>query len=181
MKDTPILFRAPMVVALLAGTKTQTRRIVKGHLAWHGCFTGDCPHEKQVECEKDLGELCPYGRPGDRLYVRESLHEVQGKWYYTADGAPLDHGRPPTDEHVEWARTRERPVCPSIHMKKWASRITLELTRIRGEYLTLVTEEDAKAEGFETRDAFLKSVRAFNNLDAKANPTVWVLEFKRVA
>lgn len=130
MRERPILFSAPMVQALLAGTKTQTRRAAKltdaghakeprGHRRWH---PGD----------PDAVAACPYGKPGDRLWVRETFvigypgagntysaipwtgadPQKDGKVFYRADGDDPKDGP-------------QRPWTPSIHMPRWASRITI--------------------------------------------------------
>jgi len=167
MRERPILFSSPMVRALLAGTKTQTRRIMKpqpeemamGNWKWH-------PRGKpMLECmwhETANGVLphhCPYGLRGDRLWVRESFSkhtrntdphylpadypdEAMGCWYW-ADGNP---------EYGDWTKPK-----PSIHMPRWASRITLEITGVRVQRLQGISEEDAKAEGLTaiTKDGTL--------------------------
>ena len=188
MKERPILFSAPMVRALLAGTKTQTRRIVKARdLEWM--------HVHQGLREPDNAERCPYGQPGDRLWVREAFrgcraYEVQGyppkDWgnkpiWFEADGAPP--GRPD-----QWA-SRSRP---SIHMPRWASRITLEVTRVRVERLRACNEVDAIAEGApwaacgapqegSHKAGFAQLWEQINGHGSwEANPWVWVIEFRRL-
>lgn len=127
MMERPILFSGPMVRALLDGRKTQTRRVVK----WRGGLDM-------------LGLPCPYGEPGDRLWVRETWaprdseaflrHEVEAdKLFYRAD-----------DERHLLTDGRWRP---SIHMPRWASRITLEVASVRVERVQDITDADALAEG----------------------------------
>ena len=147
MKEYPILFGGEMVRAILAGQKTQTRRPVKpqprgGHYAsmaddgiwavltevgWGGEFA----------CN-EIGH-CPYGIPGDRLWVRETWQAWEdpetGQDYlrYRADGAKIVPDWPNTEE--AWGRLCgyfDR-WCPSIHMPHWVSRITLEVTDVRVE------------------------------------------------
>lgn len=172
MKERGILFSAPMVVALLAGAKRQTRRIIKDPLSWHGCATGDCPHEHLSECAADLGKVCPYGAIGDRLWVRETF-----AWELEEDGGAAVH--PERFLYRADGDTGEGKWVPSIHMPRRASRITLELANIGAEYVSMITEDDAHAEGFDSRDAFLD---LFFNVNKRAprgsNPTVWVLDFK---
>lgn len=142
MKERSILFSAAMVCAILDGRKTQTRRIVKPQ--------PQLPIEKMKGGWWDDGHdhdlVCPYGLPGDRLWVRESwrahkafdlaapsaLPKIDGL-HYAADPLPL---------HWDYGKQR-----PSIHMPRWASRITLEITGIRVERLQEISEEDAEAEG----------------------------------
>ena len=158
-KERPILFSGPMVRAIREGRKTQTRRIVKG--AWE--FDGDesgCGWEPPT---------CPCGKPGDRLWCRESHRfppdfdgmsaakiadlaldaGYQEPWapvLYPADGATRDAGAwLETFPHREaWGKVR-----PSIHMPRWASRILLDVTEVRVERLQAISEADAIAEGFD--------------------------------
>lgn len=173
-KERPILFSAPMVRAILAGTKTQTRRIVKpqpqpnggaglhpvrpyrtpaGDWNWVLSATG-------MGCGNPFP--CPYGQPGDRLYVRETWR-VGARWddskpsdippnsctvLYKAGGFTTNgdageriHGG--ECSNPEWAgKTRT-----AIHMPRWASRIDLEITGVRVEQLNAISEADAVAEG----------------------------------
>ncbi len=145
MKARPILFSGPMVRAILAGKKTVTRRIVKGAPTWadvasytvftppgHVSFCGAHP-------TAGYGESfvrCPYGTAGDQLWIRETWGPCAGGIVYLAD----DHGG--------------RVACPdggkwksSIHMPRWASRLSLEIVSVRVGRLQDITEEDAMAEG----------------------------------
>lgn len=155
MIERPILFSAPMVRALLAGTKTQTRRVVKPQPCaavtsvylpfrdepnnWHGY--GD-------DLIRWLGR-CPYGQPGDLLWGRESWRVCGGREYeYQQDRCRVmyratheEDGFPLGWESYKWR--------PSIHMPRWASRITLEVTGVRVERLQDISEADAIAEGIE--------------------------------
>lgn len=212
MSEKPILFSAPMVRALLAGTKTQTRRVVKPQFAKEaapvempatdpigGWVVGG--HSGIWWCDAaanpDEAMRCPYGQPGDRLWVREAfagsiayerhgypLKEWGNKIWYIADGEPRS-GR--------WTLPR-----PSIHMPRALSRITLEVTGVRVERLQDISEADAQAEGAPSAD--LASGRecifphqgtyrwGFRLLWEQingpgswgANPWVWVVEFRRL-
>ncbi len=189
MTERPILFSAPMVRALLAGTKTQTRRVVKGWpLEWlkPGMFT------PEYVALPENG-ACPYGQPGDRLWVREAWtthacfdHIRAGELttrslHYQADG------------RIQTGRNRA-----AMHMPRWASRITLEVTGVRVERLQDISEADAQAEGCAlecmtpTGDdsgsaihgpggymALWESINGPGSWDA--NPRVWVVEFRRAA
>lgn len=163
MKERPIIFSAPMVRALLAGSKTQTRRIVKpqpkdcAHL-WHdGNSLGAEPFifaGRNIDPEE---VCCPYGKPGDRLWVRETWG-VADLWVYSVETNPprtiayrADHSAHDFDigEDVDtgawgWERMKCRP---SIFMPRWASRITLDVTGVRLERLQDISEADAVAEG----------------------------------
>lgn len=198
MKERPILFSAPMVRAILNGTKTQTRRVVKDrHIdaAPPACFF------------QWLRERCTYGQPGDRLWVRETWQVVDG----SERARRIVTDPSPSRGWIEYAATvhpgHEPPPRwrPSIHMPRWASRILLEITAVRVERLQDISGEDAVAEGI-ARDgdgyerfhvdpdaplgqSFTRNpVLAYRGLWEKingvgtwdANPLVWVIEFKRV-
>lgn len=191
MKERPILFSAPMVRALLAGTKTQTRRVVKGVQPW-GSRNGR-PEWAIVGTEP----RCPYGQPGDRLWVRETWQAVNGD-----DRARhiVTHPRP-NRGWIEYAATPrlDEPAYkwrPSIHMPRWASRITLEVTEVRAERLQDISEADALAEGVNVhpdhhgkpRTSIYSPVQAYADLwdqingagSWDTNPWVWAVSFKVV-
>jgi hypothetical protein len=167
-----------MVRAILAGRKTQTRRIFKLHPE-DDCFVfseSGWPYRSEPDGEGliemcEVPYKCPHGKPGDQLWVRESFScsTIGDIPWYWADGNPLDGDY-------------EKPK-PSIHMPRWASRIDLKITNVRVERLQDISEEDAKAEGFKESDdytpkgAFKKTWdEIYNNW--KQNPWVWVVEFE---
>lgn len=200
MKDRPILFSAPMVRAILAGTKTQTRRALKPQPIYDGRFAGGWKvvgkngHEAAT-CSPLIAELCPYGQPGDRLWVREAWLDLQGtgiervtgdpsRYAYAADTPSGSHGDECRKNYgLKWR--------PSIHMPRAASRITLEITGVRVERLQDISEEDALAEGVNN-SLHMPGGRFANENFAhlwwtihgdgswEENPWVWVVEFKRV-
>jgi hypothetical protein len=142
MSDRPILFSAPMVRAILAGAKTQTRRVLKEQPqrdVW--------PFPPMTENDRALiVKRCPYGVPGDRLWVREA------HWFFQDEHDPVTGYTPPvlTTEDVEYRADGESTRHgwrPSIHMPRWASRITLNITGVRVERLQAISEDDARAEG----------------------------------
>ena len=165
MKERPILFSAPMVRAILAGTKTQTRRIVKPHrnddsfvLEDHGY--GWWPYRSEDGessvmsdgCEYRLP--CPYGAIGDQLWVRETLEVVPnwGMLFYVASGPDEYKITDPRadaliEKYGDHYHANDGKRIPSIYMPRWASRITLEITNVRVERLQEISEEDAIAEG----------------------------------
>lgn len=200
----PILFSGPMVRALLDGRKTQTRRIVKAKDSDSSrCITlpmlmknvnewrlQDCRwfgidgYDTLVFCD------CPYGEVGDRLWVRETwsvkgydsakaFNESECHTAYRADG----------DESPFVTKWK-----PSIHMPRWASRLTLEITGVRVERLNAISSADAEDEGVtlfgkdnrvgeETlyQAAFRELWESINGEGSWAsNPWVWVVEFKVV-
>jgi hypothetical protein len=176
MKERPILFSGPMVRAILEGRKGQTRRALKpqpesrenesvpGH---YGTFFHGWNLDHPAVTDFDLSSLCPYGRPGDRLWVREtwsmagmfnktkpsdldhewSSHQVnEGLLWYRADGEQ-EPGATVGDKMSGRGRWR-----PSIHMPRWASRILLEITDVRVERLQDISDHDALSEGIEVSD-----------------------------
>lgn len=193
MKERPILFNADMVRAILDGRKTQTRRVVKADFDIIGeCDDGSLwPWREDCENGGDIWYPCPYGQPGDRLWVRET-------WAMSGHQR-VEYRAAPADGSDFRCVDRWRP---SIHMPRWASRITLEITAVRVERLQDISEEDAKAEGvwkygdedcwkiytkttsFGTscpRRSFESLWQSINGPDSwNANPWVWVIEFKRV-
>jgi len=208
MNEHPILFSAPMVRAILEGKKTQTRRVIKPQPKCPSLLfyvddrewrDGDGTHLK-----------CPYGVPGDQLWVREAWARSQrldrlpprklefltanpdfpkSTIYYRADSC----------DGINPLRGKWRP---SIHMPRWASRLTLEVAGVRVERLQNITEEDVFAEGcnlhhppdpnvLPTPEEYGSwhiplFVNLWNSLNAKrgfgweTNPWVWVVTFKEI-
>lgn len=149
-KERPILFSSAMVRALLSGAKHQTRRLVKHPNvvdidAWADAGGGLWEmgvHE--AGSTAGMGKLrCPYGAPGDRLWVRETWAPFDGDTNRNAAPAGF-----PAMYRADRSFMVEPSLWkPSIHMPRWASRIDLEVTAVRVERLQAITEEDAKAEG----------------------------------
>lgn len=148
MKEIPILFNAPMVRAILEGRKTQTRRIIPEQPNIDP-QTGDWlwaygkPYESVVPIERYVESRllsCKYGKPGDRLWVRETYrkNELKTGWPYEYR-ATEEQDLTPTDG----------PWKPSIFMPRDASRITLEVKNVRVERLHDISKADAIAEGIE--------------------------------
>lgn len=164
MKERPILFSAPMVRALIAGTKTQTRRVVKlpmkrGTRDSAGWRPFDLSLDDDRRCAADFS---PYGVEGDRLWCKETWRVAdasEGDIAYRADGGVrryLGTLSPDEDDHPWWERWRRHSIskdgnrtawCPSIYMPRAISRVTLGVTSVRVERLQDITEDDAKAEG----------------------------------
>lgn len=182
-KELPILFSAPMVQAILAGTKTQTRRVIKPQpkLLKSGYS------KSRNECQPK----CPYGLKGHRLWVRETAKLISvgpgttRGVYYPADGEMGDvhfYEKPEKAKDMKPSRN-----TPGIHMPRWASRILLEIKDIRLERLNDITLDDCKAEGIaSTCDAdYVQAYqKLWNRLNGSGawgiNPWVWVIEFNRV-
>ncbi|MBD8669783.1 hypothetical protein OQ519_25025 [Pseudomonas lurida] len=152
IKERPILFSAPMVRAILEGRKTVTRREVKKRAALDCLAAGFEPAFLALPGNADL---CPYGKPGDRLWVRETFAFADKSGSH--DAAPDDHWRPARpgmepEIYRCWYRASDGHTAdgfwkPSIHMPRWASRILLEITDVRVERLQDITEKQALAEG----------------------------------
>lgn len=200
MKERPILFSGSMVRALLAGTKTQTRRVVKPQPNFKSPVRAYHRPDGQYKwvLQSGMGDgavsggfSCPYGQPGDRLYVKET-HEYNDigsgmcEVLYMADGVRIWKELSADDDAKIKRMGKARP---SIHMPHWASRITLEVTGIRVERLQDISHDDACAEGIEnTRGGVEACVGRYRDLwesingpgSWDANPWVWVVEFKRV-
>ena len=185
MKERPLLFSGPMIRAILAGTKTQTRRVLKGanHVSAGGAplkFTGSDIREVQ----------CPYGWIGDRLWVRESFCPIYPQDPNYNGGRPIEYDYQATYKHGDRLGDLigvRKKWKPSIHMPRAASRITLEVTGVRVERLQDISEADAQAEGVYTDpacpayDAYAQLWDEINGTGAwDANPLVWVVEFKRI-
>ncbi|WP_121377745.1 hypothetical protein [Pseudomonas aeruginosa] len=210
-RERPILFNDQMVRAILEGRKTATRRIAKpvkhpdlGNIYAPGALV------LEREPQHVIDRACPYGQPGDRLWVREAWQgplisdEEQAanqSWWkdmtkfqnpghcaYRASGDDNEYVDPDGYFHCKWK--------PSIHMPRWASRILLEITAVRVERLQDITRSGIRAEGLQCppelcsddvspnyRDWYPAAWRELwesTGGDWDANPWVWVVEFKRV-
>lgn len=220
VKERGILFSAPMVRAILDGKKTQTRRLykpAKGFPYEDGEIT-PTSQDKWIEWGP-----CPYGAKGDRIWVREA-------WQPTFSDGPA--GRQPyiafkADPPIKfpnygfvpgsWKDGSAEKYCemiyemcgnqkwrPSIHMPRWASRITLEIVSVKVERLQDISEADAIAEGIDIRvSGILQMFRDYSGPGEvfgthpiisyaslwesingpgswDANPWVWVIEFRKV-
>lgn len=178
VKERPILFSPAMIRALLDGKKTQTRRIVKADFH-HGPgmakitpINNEFLLERWPEAERSFNNFgrcdrirCPYGVPGDRLWVRETF----GVWRKTSVycdefevGKEATRGMTLVEHEAEYGHNDlniayradaddEGPWYPSIFMPRWASRTTLEITDVRVQRLKDISEEDALAEGIVWR------------------------------
>ena len=214
MRERGIVFNAEMVRAVLDGRKTQTRRIMKNQPVpsktregdfWFSCnmtrsmvhvsdfIPGNCAN--LPDAHEYFSMCCPFGAVGDRLWVRETWAEAGGSapelQLYRANypaHVPSKYENVPPPESIRWR--------PSIHMPRWASRITLEITGVRVERLDGISNADAMSEGVgvaygwdETKDVMPRDARRrfaelwqsiYGDESWQANPWVWVIEFKRV-
>lgn len=198
MKERGMIFNSEMVRAILDGRKTQTRRIMKpqpepcprgGHWWPSNVFKTMLHVEDEMQNGKGgwgglVGDACPFGDVGDRIWVRETWNKYGGLLTYRADHDWIDDMRKETVCTAKWV--------PSIHMPRWASRILLEITDVRVERLNSISEEDAGREGYPAdpspyggkMDKWLWFRQLWDGIypeqSFKHNPWVWVIEFKRV-
>ena len=214
VKERGILVSGEMTRAILNGPKTQMRLPINKLLGYRSITEfqkSDTPGYDFTFRRPDMGwcdyrlddllKLCPYGKPGDRLWVRETWACLDSK---AIPGARLAFRADTDGERVRV----DAPWKSSIHMPRWASRILLEITEVRVERLQEISEEDAESEGIER----LKSGRGYydptlpkaavrlgqyyssakwafvalwDSINYKkhpweSNPWVWVISFKRV-
>jgi hypothetical protein len=193
MKERPILFNAEMVRAILDGRKTMTRRVVH-------------PDINVPENEPDyILYRCPYGKPGDRLWVRERTRLIEcldvpwlsgfngndkGRFRYEADGTETDW-----IEYPSRLALLQKDYCVPNGCYKEASRINLEITDIRVERVQDITPEGSLAEGLDMRKVnamrsghmlIYEFQRLWDSINAKRgyewanNPFVWVITFKQI-
>lgn len=209
--ERPMLFSAPMIRALLAGTKSQTRRVVKWRGAAPGLNLGFSGLSAFKEChgwslssrgiggqweDRTASTPCPYGQPGDRLWVKEQTLKVEdhgwiGPVYTESDvgrqALEWGHGEPDDPDHIPPHAIKRRP---SLFMSRAMSRITLEIVSVRVERLQAISRGDAMAEGCpfpnmaagpNPRDWYRELWDQINGAGAwDANPWVWAVSFKRV-
>lgn len=219
MKERPIFFNSQRVRAVLSGQQSQTRRIMKsqpvslGHDNHEGCYGIDVlSNQLQGNRVIGMGNLsrhCPYGQPGDRLWVRETW---RGPMIRQQD--MIEYERSPSlfksAKYCEYrADTRQFSMNDNehehfgwqagIHMPRWASRINLEINDIRLERIQEISNDDVAAEGVQSdihflndffamrskvpcsKDAYRKHwAQQYGGTSWEVNPWVWVIEFTRV-
>jgi hypothetical protein len=202
--EKPIVFRGENVRAIIAGRKTQARRLVNLPLIdanRHLDFG-------KVNGRQAIG-LCPYGSPGYRLWVRETIRrQTDGRWHYAADNELVTPSRskvPPTHTVMSPDGVSE-DAYPASYMPRWAARLVLEITDVRVQRLHEITIQDAVAEGppcwacdgpvdgvgkkgcvcFENRNAARASyVVLWERTHAEtepwaSNPWVWAITFRKI-
>lgn len=216
MGKRPIIFSGPMVRAILSGTKTATRRPIKPQphrvsthterlrglsgettiitvpdgWRWRDLYGSD----GGAHFTNNLASYCPYGKPGDTLWVRETHRFTTG-----SEDAPLQTVRYRADFCDSQAlQAKQFKWRPSIFMPRWASRITLEVTRVRVERVQDITIDDLRREGVLTPEDERKCRASFTGAqfardlwrgrwDAiykkrfpfDSNPWVWIVDFAR--
>lgn len=182
MKSRSILFSAPMVRAILDGRKSQTRRIIKPQPPADGIVPNSCGSHISTF-------RCPHGQVGDLLWVRESWRPIHDR--LSECTGPEDIRFAASVSEAEWATSKWRP---SIHMPRWASRITLRVTGVRVERLCDISPDDAAAEGWPGPDEsnsihsaypiawyarLWEEINGRGSWDTKT--WVWIISFERVA
>ncbi len=207
-EERPILFGGPMIKAILECRKTMTRRVIKPDIS-SGFDAGHGPEDAKAGypfVEDEYGnfhkatDFCPYGKPGELMWVRETF------------GPGLGDNPTPTLGYVAYRADGEYPARlkdthvwrPSIFMPRWASRITLKITEARVERLQDISEEDAIAEGItgphdvgyqafrvpgDSKPRYSSAKSAFadlwDSINAKrgfgwdTNPWLWAIRFER--
>lgn len=216
MTEHPILFNGPMVRAILDGRKTQTRRPVT--VCWKGGRRtppyapyyveedGKLFFEDEYGSFHPMENVCPFGQPGDLLWVRETWNVLEGfecDEGYEVSGPyrKIPQGGKPNNACLVYAAdlfsAESEKWRPSIHMPRWASRITLRVKSVRVERLKHIVgnDDDLKSEGMETVQYIgkryvgdLPLIYRFSGMidvcngkgSFQKNPWVWVVEFERV-
>ena len=205
IKEKPILFNTEMVRAVLDGRKTQTRRVIKPqpdgnfrgpHLYNPGKIGPDGEEYPGPEvfgiysAYGEWGTLCPYGKPGDRLWVRETFapHEDAKHWPEVRTPSRCDYRASCSSTVLQ-----EETWTPSIFMPRWASRILLEVVSVRVERIQDISEEDSWSEGYPYDESVSRndpyrgrkwfqglwdSINAKRGYGWDSNPFVWVVEFR---
>lgn len=185
MREHPILFKGAMVRAILAGEKTQTRRLCKGMNAWvdQSCrevrHVDGVPYHFLLGAERPIETLrCPFGQRGDRLWVRETTVNVEKHGYLgpvhleSEEGyATLQGGLAPGPDEVVDVEPHEITLRPSIHMRRSMCRLFLEITDVQVERLQAISEADAVAEGATA--AVLQEIRLRHGHPRAAKPMVY--------
>ncbi len=202
MTERGMIFNAEMVRAILDGRKTQTRRPVKPQpeltersgFSWNGALYGAGSDERETN-RNFAHAKCPYGKPGDRIWVRETW----ARYNIDHDSHDMAYRATTPEDWPKGGRWR-----PSIHMPRWASRILLEITNIGVQRLNSISQADAAREGLirlpatgryclnqgdqyfggashDAREVFSWLWESIYGEDSwQANPWVWVIELKRI-
>jgi len=217
MKVRPILFDSMMVRALLAGNKTQTRRLLKpqpeqgpdGQYWWpckavESMVDIELLTEEHTDWKGFAASICPYGQIGDLLYVRETfrvsyhgglgnnsdgMFETFGIQFTASpgietrlhfnDGKPTEGTTDNVNHQQLYKLSNKEGNTPSIHMPRWASRLTLRISNVRVERLNDISSDDTQAEGVHGSTEVFKTIwQRLNGAGSwEQNPWVWVIEF----
>lgn len=191
-KARPILMSAPMVRALLAGTKTQTRRAISPQpelndnvgFIWKGHMYGRGLDEDHIVSRRNFTAACPYGNAGDLLYVKEAWRTA--KSLDDLDGTKIASKCLDAGYREPWTPTKfeadgqdcsrwhgfgdaHTPAIPGRYrharfMPRWASRLTLRITEVRVQRLQVISEADARAEGVDEPSLSDRAGERFRNM-----------------
>ena len=204
--EKPILFSGKMVRAVLDGRKTQTRRVIKPQpIDDDGDLIGPCEHTSTLVDKEGLfqpgpryyglsyddgriGWRCPFGQPGDELWVREAWTHASKYWDVKPSEIPACDNpaiwyRADAPQTPNWTRWR-----PSIFMPRWASRIQLKITDLRVERVQDISESDCEVEGLKLLQRGIRtefqclwdSINSSRGYGWDVNPWCWVVEFERI-
>ena len=193
--ERPILFSGGMVKAILDGRKSQTRRVIKPQpKVVHAMYSDGSLETNCIFRSGDQRIHCPYGVPGDKLWVREKWAKPEpGVMSREHDGSPVYAADYPPMTSLGIGRKWQ----PSIFMPRWASRITLEIVSLRVERVQEISEKDAGAEGIDLSEVLRRGIpvgerrpyanvyrELWDSINGKkhpwsSNPFVWVIEFKK--
>lgn len=202
VREHPILFGDELVRAIIAGTKTQTRRPAKVPPVGHngGDLLRVMPSllvnrgdlwDAQYNLDNPKAIQCPFGAVGDRLWCREAwaledLGEDGKRLVWRADRAAAWVGNEGKVSAPFYLETTYQPKrwSPSIHMARWASRIFLDVVRVRVERVRDIDEDDARAEGVEPalgyyREGFARTWDRIYPGSWERNDWIWCVEFRR--
>jgi hypothetical protein len=202
MNSKPIIFSAPMIQAILARKKSQTRRVIKNLDMIQDVRDGVPYFEDAYGDWHKTSTACPYGQPGDQLWLRETwgIHRLDNNGHkefpnilYKADSST----RLVLSQKVWEYEQEEFQWRPSIFMPRWASRINLLIKDVRVERLQEISEADAIAEGFEAwaytgndgydddfgtaKDGFTRlwdHINALRGYSWASNPWVFMIKFE---
>jgi len=213
MKERPIIYSTEMIKAILNDRKTQTRRVALMRHLYLRIWT-QATHWEMSEWSKaplkelplgypieDVLDCCPYGIPGDRLWVKETFQVATLVGDDADEWWEVEHERLPKEKpNLDYwrihykadGRNEVETWRPSIFMPRWASRISLEIVNVRVERVQEISEIDCEIELGQAPyslgdNAYVMFKELWNSINAKrgfgwdVNPWVWVIEFKRVA
>lgn len=195
IKERPIIFNAEIVNAILDGHKTQHRQVMKVQPLVDGCQLAWDVHSRKAHWVKVNNRmallhndkryfLCPFGKVGDRLWVRET-------WQTHCDNDHLKATELQQDCAIQYPASYDGWVSKkrtSTQMPRWASRITLEITKVRFERLNDISDADALAEGVDRTNTSISGYakerfkrrweKIYGDGSWMKNPFVWVIDFK---
>lgn len=201
MKERPILFTPENVLKVMRGKKWQTRRVIDPQPeeradGWHVETRPRSGYSSESTMRSLLPVYCPFGKEGDRLWIRESLYGDGSQWLYRADNTPVLVDPTRQAESVTWAHHKTTSYASAIHMPRFACRLFLDITSVRVERLQDISHDDMRAEGVRPehegsllwRESLAErfrqlwdSINGDRGQGWEVNPWVWAITFERVA